>query len=219
MGKGSWATFDNVDFGKIGSDTVTVPIFANCTNAVDVRFYDGTFEDGELIGDFSYQEKSIWLTYIPNTYKLTKKLTGVHTITVASDNRYDLKGFVFDKPSKETAEISALMNDNIYGDSFTIGEDAVTGIGNNVVLDFGEFDFTDKVPKAIAVTGRSSLELNSIHAVFVSDSEKRVLLEFEKSESFTERQFELDGISGKCRVSFMFLPGSNFDFKSFRFIF
>ncbi|MBP1573625.1 MAG: DUF4982 domain-containing protein [Oscillospiraceae bacterium] len=219
LGKGSWATFDNVDFGKIGSDTVTVPIFANCTNAVDVRFYDGTYKDGELIGDFSYQEKSIWLTYIPNTYKLTKKLTGVHTITVASDNRYDLKGFVFDKPSKETSEISALMNDNIYGDSFTIAEDAVTGIGNNVVLDFGEFDFTDKVPKAIAVTGRSSLELNSIHAVFVSDSEKRVLLEFEKSESFTERQFELDGISGKCRVSFMFLPGSNFDFKSFRFIF
>lgn len=219
IGKGSWASFENVDFGKLGSDTVTVPIFANCTNAVNVRFYDGTPEDGELIGDFSYQEKSIWLTYIPNTYKLTKKLTGIHTITIAADHRYDLKGFVFEKPSKETSEISAFMNDNIYGDSFTIGEDAVTGIGNNVVLDFGEFDFGDNPPEAIAVTGKSELELNSIHAVFENDGETRVLLEFEGSQDYVERLFPLSGICGKCRVSFMFLPGSNFDFKSFKFIF
>ncbi len=215
----SWAAFEGVDFGKIGSDKVTVPIFANCTTAVKIRFYDGTPENGELIGDFVYHEKPIWLTYIPNTFTLTKKLTGIHTFTIASDDHYDLKGFVFEKTQKETSEIMAVSNDNIYGDSFNVTDEAILNIGNNVTLTFGEFDFTDKMPKGIVVNGKSQLPLNSIHAVFEGDTEKRVLLEFEKADSYTEREFPLDGISGKCRVSFVFLPGSDFDFKSFKFVY
>ncbi len=214
-----WFGFENVDFGNIGSDTVTFPIFANCTNAVGIKVYDGIPDDGgELIGDFSYQKKSIWLTYIPETYKLNKTLRGIHTICFRSSNGYDIEGFYFEKRPKEFSEIASVYCDKIYGDKFTVNQDDVTGIGNNVVLDFGEFDFTGESPSAIAVTGRSLLPQNSINILVSGDTEKRLIIEFERSEEYVERIFPIEPLSGKCGVSFTFLPGSDFDFKSFRFI-
>ncbi len=215
----SWFGFENVDFGSVGSDTVTFPIFANCENAVGIRVYDGIpGEGGELIGDFSYQKKSIWLTYIPETYKLSKKLKGVHTITFESADGFDIEGFIFEKQAKEFTELMAVDCDKIYGDKFTVNADDVTGIGNNVVLDFGEFDFTENAPIAVAVTGRSQLPLNSINILTSGDTEGRIIVEFERAEEYTERIFPVENLGGKCKVSFTFLPGSDFDFKSFRFI-
>ncbi len=81
----SWFGFENVDFGSIGSDTVTVPIFANCTTPVKLKFYDGIPDKGgELIGDFVYHETPEWLTYKPNTFKLNKVLKGMHTLVMQS---------------------------------------------------------------------------------------------------------------------------------------
>lgn len=217
-GERGWFGFENVDFGKIGSDTVTVPIFANCATPVGIKFYDGIpDEGGELIGDFSYHKKSIWLTYIPETYKLSKVLKGTHTIVIESSYGYDIEGFYFERPRKEFAELLAVDNDSIYGDKFTVETDAVTGIGNNVSLDFGEFDFTDAPPSKLVINGRSELPLNSITVIFKGETEKRMIAEFSKAEDYTERSFPVEGISGKCKVSFVFLPGSDFDFKSFRF--
>ena len=214
----SWFGFENVDFGAQGSDTVTFPIFANCTNAVGIKVYDGNpDEGGELIGDFSYQKKSIWLTYIPETYKLTKTLRGIHTICFESSDGFDIHGFVFESREKEFSELSAVNCDNIYGDKFTVNAEDVTGIGNNVVLDFGEFDFSEVKPSALVVTGKSKLPLNSINIIFDGDTEKRSIAEFEGAEEYTERRFPIEGVSGKCKVSFAFLPGSDFDFMSFRF--
>ncbi len=214
-----WFGFENVDFGKLGSDTITVPIFANCTTPVQMRIYDGVpGEGGELIGDFTYFKPPIWLVYQPETWKLSKVLKGVHTIVMESDNAYDVAGFSFEKPVKETMEISVLDYENIYGDTFVIGKDSVTNIGNNVMIDFGEFDFSENAPVEVIITGRSELPLNSIHVCFSGDTEKRVLAEFEGAEEYTERHFKLEGVSGKCKVSFAFLPGSKFDFKSFRFV-
>lgn len=217
-GEDSWFGFENVDFGKIGSDTITVPIYANCSTPVRIQFYDGIpGEGGELIGDFSYFEPPQWLTYIPNTFKLTKKLKGVHTLVMRSSDGYHVKGFSFEKPDKEFSEICAADCDRVYGDKFTHNADDVTGIGNNVVLEFGIFDFTENTPSAVVITGKSKLPVNSIHLVFKGDVEKRVLCEFAGAEEYTERRFELDGIGGKCEFSFTFLPGSDFDFKSFKF--
>lgn len=214
----SWFGFENVDFGKLGSDTITISFFANCTTPVNIRFYDGRpDEGGELIGDFSYWKPPIWLTYQNETFKLTKKLTGVHTLVMESDDRYDVGGFTFEKPVKEFAEINAVDRDEIYGDKFTVEPDAVTGIGNNVMLNFGEFDFTEKSPARVVITGKSALPVNSIHVIFTGDTEKRVLAEFKGAAEYTPESFDLSGIIGKCKVSFAFLPGSDFDFKSFRF--
>lgn len=213
----SWFGFENVDFGALGSDTITVPIYANCTTPVKIRFYDGIPGGGELIGDFVYHEPPEWLTYKPKTFKLSKKLKGVHTLVMASADGFHVKGFKFAKPGKEFAEIGAADCERVYGDKFTREADAVTGIGNNVMLDFGEFDFTENSPSAIVITGRSALPLNSVHVIFTGETETRVLAEFAGAEEYAERRFELSGISGKCKVAFAFLPGSDFDFKSFRF--
>lgn len=214
----SWFGFENVDFGSIGSDTVTIPIYANCTTPVKLKIYDGTPDNGgELIGDFVYHEPPEWLTYKPNTFKLNKVLKGVHTLVMESADGYHVKGFVFEKPVKEFAEIGAQDCESIYGDKFCRGNDAVTGIGNNVMLDFGEFDFTDKKPAKVVITGKSALPVNSIHVIFTGDTETRVLAEFAGAEEYTRREFPLENICGKCGVSFAFLPGSDFDFKSFKF--
>lgn len=214
----SWIGFENVDFGKLGSDTVTVPIFEKSSMPVGIRFYDGIpGEGGELIGDFSYHKTMVWMQYIPETYKLSKVLKGIHTIVIESSNGYDIQGFFFEKRQKEFSEIPAVDNDNIYGDKFSVGEDAVTGIGNNVVLEFGEFDFSDNPPSAIVITGRSQLPLNSINIIFGGETERRVIAEFTRSEEYSGQRFPLENIGGKCTVSFAFLPGSDFDFKSFRF--
>ena len=111
------------------------PIFANCTTPVKIRFYDGIpGEGGEMIGEFSYHEPPQWLTYIPNTFKLNKVLKGMHTFVMESDDGYNVQGFVFRKPDKEFGEINAADNESVYGDKFTAEPDAVTGIGNNVML-------------------------------------------------------------------------------------
>lgn len=219
-GKGAFG-FENVDFGEIGSDTVTVPIFADTKKPVGIRFYDGIpGKGGELLGEFKYQKPPVWMVYTPETFKLDRILRGVHTFVIEADDVYDVQGFVFEKKQKERAELCAANAVSIFGDKFTKNEEDVTGIGNNVVLAFGEFDFDKLPPEKIVITGRSALAVNSIHIIFGAENgntEKRILAEFAGAANYTEREFAVKGISGKRSVSFAFLPGSDFDFRSFRF--
>lgn len=217
-GENAWFAFENVDFGKDGSDTVTVPIYANCTTPVKIKFYDGMPDKGgEAIGDFIYHEPPEWLTYKPNTFKLDKKLTGVHTFAIMSSDRYHVKGFRFERKNRAFEIRRAGECEKIYGDSFTVSGGEVTGIGNNVVLDFGEFDFIEP-PKRLIVSGRSALAKNSLHMILKgADNTERVLAEFEGCETYTERSFEMPSVTGAHNVSFTFLPGSDFDFNYFKF--
>ncbi|MBR6872811.1 MAG: DUF4982 domain-containing protein [Ruminococcus sp.] len=214
---GGWIGFENVDLGMAGSDEITVPLFANYSTPVRMKIWDGTPDSGELLGDFEYALEPKWLTYQPMTYKLPKTLRGIHTISIQSDLAYDVQGFRFTERPKETAEITAAAALNIYGDSFTMEAEAVTGIGNNVTLDFGSFDFGENVPSRIVITGRSALPVNSIHLQSEGSETRRYLLEFEGCSDYTERSFPLDGLESRTKISFFFLPGCDFDMKSFRF--
>ena len=217
-GGGGWFGFENVDLGEVGSDVITVPLFANYNTPVRIKIWDGVPDDGgELLGDFEYALKPQWLTYQPMSYKLPRVLTGIHTICIQSDMAYDVQGFQFVKRAKETAELFAVNAESIYGDKFTKEQDAVTGIGNNVTVAFGEFDFTQP-PERVYISGRSALPVNSIHILFESgNGDVRTLAEFEQAGDFTERCFPVEGIAGKGKVSLVFLPGCDFDLKSIRF--
>ena len=216
--EGGHVVFENVDFGDTGSRSITLPVFADSGKPVRINIYDGIPEKGgTLIGSFDHHKERIWLVYQEETFTLDKVLCGVHDLVIAAEEKFDLKGFVFLKRTKETAEISAAENKSIYGDSFTVGEDAVTGIGNNVTLSFGEFDFGESRPRSLYITGRSALAVNNINAVISGGSEKRILCEFEGAEEYTERRFDIGEFGGKADVSFVFLPGCDFDFRSFRF--
>ena len=215
---GGWIGFENVDFGMAGSDTFTVSVYSNSNTPVMLRVFDGAPDDGgTLIGEFEYGLKPIWQVYQSAEYKLSRPLRGVHTLCFVSDSRLDIGSFVFERRSKETAELPAASAENIYGDAFTIEGETVTGIGNNVTLDLGEFDF-GKAPEKLHIKGRSELPVSSIHVLFTDGThEKRILCEFEGSLDYTVRTFVLTGISGRQRVQLAFLPGSRFDLASVRF--
>ncbi|MBR4225090.1 MAG: DUF4982 domain-containing protein, partial [Oscillospiraceae bacterium] len=212
-GENSWFGFENVDFGPIGSDTVTIPIYSNNTTPVSLEIFDGIpDEGGELIGRYTYNKPPQWLTYQSETYKLDKVLTGVHTLCLRSSDGYSIGGLIFERPVKETAVINATANDDIYGDKFTVGDGEITGIGNNVIIEYGTFNF-ETAPKRVIITGKSALAVNSIHIIFRKDdgSEKRVLAEFSGADSYTDRSFDIEGVQGEVKVSILFLPGSDFD--------
>lgn len=222
MGKvTSWAAYDNLDFGSAGSDTVTVQIWANTLDPVKISFYDGIpDESGKLLGTFCYHKDPEWMIFKPETFKLSRKLKGIETLCILTEDGFQVGGFSFEKVSREFAVNNAADADNIYGDKFTKGKKCVTEIGNNVMLDFGEFDFSEKQPSRLVISGKSPLALNSIHLILNgSEGENRILCEFrtDDSENYVQKSFDISGISGKQKVSFAFLPGSNFDFEYFRF--
>lgn len=97
FGGTSWAAYDNVDFGRDGSDIVTVSIWANTLDPVRLRVWDGIPGDGELIGEFTYHEEPNWMVFVPETYRLAKKLRGVHTICMETDCGYQMSGFRFER--------------------------------------------------------------------------------------------------------------------------
>ena len=43
------------------------------------------------------------------------------------------------------------------------------------------------------------------------------VIEFAHTDDYEEKSFEIEKVTGQKKISFVFLPGSNFDFKWFRF--
>ncbi len=215
--------FKNVNFGRAGADTFTINII-NWHNNDEINFsvWSGIpHADGaEKLGDFSYRADFIWQTYIPNTFKLNNKIKGMHDICFEfeeSRKRVYFGGFIFEGCDEAYGTISAIDSSDIHGDTFTITEAAVEHIGNNVFIDYENFDFAKGV-KSITVTGRTHNAKDSIHMKIVGEGgELREIIEFEASKDYVEKTFALSGYKGKGTVKFGFLPGCDFDFVSFRF--
>jgi beta-galactosidase len=69
------------------------------------------------------------------------------------------------------------------------------------------------------ICGRSRNDVNTVHIHFVSEEEDIIqIVEIPYSDEYIEHEFSLESVKGMRKVSFTFLPGSNFDFKWFRFI-
>lgn len=220
--RGMESTFGltNVDFGDFGSDEITIPIFTLNGDAYPLKIWQGIpGEEGcELLADVVYQKPSIWNTYQEETYKLKRRVKGIQTICITAYDKFHIKGFVFAKPEKAHAQLSSLDNSRIYGDTFTIEEDAITGIGNNVSLEYDNMDFGERGFTKLLICGRSKLANNSIHVRFMmEDGEVKQIAEFAGSDDYVTREFELTSVKGNGKVIFVFLPGCDFDFKWFRF--
>ena len=234
----TWVRFDNVDFGDYGSDTITLPIFS-FSDTVPVEVWEGTpNEDGSvLLFRGNYEAKSWYNHYQPNTFRLSKRLRGVTSVSILVPFRLSLHGFVFERIDKAWAEITVSELVSASGDSYRVENDGVYGISNNVDLDFGEFDFgtpatADTAPAgtasaegskrcgagSITITGRSHVPQCTVHIHFTNESDEMTQIidipETEEPQSFT---FPLEKVYGRRRVNLIFLPGSSFDLKSFRF--
>ena len=214
----TWVSFDNVDFGSDGGETIHIPIFTFMTE-MHLEVYEGNGIDGECLGKFTYQHESIYNVYSENVFTISRRLFGVHSITIYLLAGVDFLGFYFDKSPKAFAKLRALDANLIAGDAFTKTDDAVEGIGNNVVLDFTDMNFRDKVATKITICGKSNIENNTINIKFFDNdgSSMTQIIEFAHTDKYEEKTFELKEIKGEKKVDFIFLPGCNFDFKWFKF--
>ena len=215
----SMAGFSRVDFGDTGSDEITLPIFALNDDPYFITIWQGDpRQGGESLGTFRYQKPSVWATYQPETYRLPKRLTGLQTLCFSMSQRVHLHGFVFTRQSRAWQPMSALEADALYGDSFTRAEEGITGIGNNVSVEYAHMDFGDEAKARLTVDGATPLPEQPVTVRFRNQEgqELTVLAQFAKGERHRQA-FEIDVLPGECTVSFVFLPGSRFDFYGFQF--
>lgn len=213
--------FREIDFGPYGSDVITLPIFALSSEEYALQIWEGMpgDEGSELLADVIYQKESKWNVYQEETYRLSKRLRGITSICFVLNQKVHIKGFSFEKKNRAFEQNSVIECDQIYGDTFEIKEKSVEGIGNNVSLEFEHMNFTSEGATKLFVYGRSPIEKNTIHIRFSDgDRESNQIIEFIQSNNYEERAFELEKITGLQKVTFIFLPGSNFDFSWFRFV-
>ncbi len=79
-------------------------------------------------------------------------------------------------------------------------------------------DFGENAVKGIAIKGRTGNGANTIHVRFANVTEEiKQIVEFPECTDYAEVEFALESVCGKWDVTFVFLPGSCFDFNSFRF--
>ena len=215
--------FRNVDFGRAGSDSFSVTLI-NWHNDDEVKFsmWSGMpgEDSSEKLGEFVYRADFIWQTYIPNSFKLDRPIKGVKDLCFEfedSEKRIYFGGFLFEGGDESYSEICAAEFSNIRGDSFTAGESSVEHIGNNVFIDYDDFDFAKGVT-SVTVKGRTRNANDSVHMRIIGESgEVKEILEFPRSEDYIVKTFAASVPAGKADVKFDFLPGCDFDFVSFRF--
>ncbi|MBP5554140.1 MAG: DUF4982 domain-containing protein [Lachnospiraceae bacterium] len=219
-GERSLIAFDKIDFGQAGSDEITIPIFALDSDEHPFKIYDGIpSKGGKLIADLLYQKPMIWNVYQEDTWKIGTVLKGVHTLAFEFYDKVHVKGFSFTKYERAFMNLNASDADEIYGDDYKINAPCVEGIGNNVTINFSGMDFGEGGTSKVTICGRAPKGTNTIHVRFFDDSghESRNVIEFTQSDDYTERTFDIDKETGMKNVSFVFMPGSCFDMRSFRF--
>ena len=237
----NWLLFENVDFGADGSDEFSIPIFS-FEPALPVELWEGNPDDGGIkLMSFEYKAESWYNHYQANTWKLPRRLTGTHNISIVFLTKLSVQGIQFKQSSKAFSKLYAADADRITGDSFQKQEDCITGIGNNVSLEFGNMDFGVEGTTGIKIEGRAINGTNTVHIKFTpidmgadlndstktggkggesgQNTESRVCIaEIPQSKEITEHTVSLgESVKGKQNVTFVFLPGSYFDFRSFKF--
>ena len=211
-------TFEHIDFGETGSDTITIPIFALSDDAYRIEIYEGAPADDnfELLGEFIYQKKSIWNVYQEETFRLKRRMKGITKLTIKTFHKIHIKGFSFARMEKAYTRLWAVEANALYGDHYETTGKRVEHIGNNVTLQFTGMNFEHGV-RQLTITGRCHRN-NTIHVRFVNDGEEiQQIVEFPQSDEYLSRTFEMEPVQGAYDVNFVFLPGSEFDFESLEF--
>ena len=129
-----------------------------------------------------------------------------------------MKGFVFERQMNAYIRHTAAGADVIYGDCFRQEGDAVDGIGNNVTITWNDMDFGEERDVLLEIEGFTKLPVNTINIRIKNDQgEEGVYAADFIGQKKGTQLFGFRVPTGKCSVSFVFLPGSSFDFRAFRF--
>ena len=212
--------FQNIDFGLYGSNRITMPIFALNDEKYPIQIWEGIpyEEGGTLITEVVYEKPFIWNVYQEASYTLPRRLKGLTSISFVLHNKIHLKGFSFERINRAFELNYATECDHIYGDDYEVLESNLVHAGNNTSLEYNDMDFSDEGVTRLILQGNSHIDKSSIIISFEgSGDESRRLVEFTKSEDLSIQTFEIERIRGIHKVTFIFLPGSDFDFEWFRF--
>ncbi len=215
--------YTKLDFGKYGTDEVTVRIIHWHTNEpVDIKIWDGNPSDGgRLLGVFSYQADFIWQTYQDNTFSLPEKLTGHHDIYFEygeHEQRIYFGGFFFIQKEKAYQRIKAIDNALLHGDTYKANGDRIEGIGNNVFIDFDDMNFTKGI-SSLRITGRTRHDNDSVHIYVAGENgEVRDIVEFPYSDDYITVEKQYPDYRGMGTVKLCFLPGCDFDLEAIEFV-
>lgn len=213
--------FRNLDFGLHGSDEITLPIFALTSEPYLIQIWEGMpdEEGSEKIAEVIYQKETRWNVYQEATFRLKKRLRGISSICFVLQQKIHLKGFSFTRQNRAFQQNAAAECDHIYGDSFRIEGTNVEGIGNNVSLEMKQLDFEEEGATKLLICGHSPIDKNTIHVQFTANGkEHRQLIEFTQTDGYEIKEFPLERVTGVQDVTFIFLPGSHFDFSWFQFV-
>lgn len=215
--------FGQVDFGKDGTDLVTISVFANTNDAVQLQLWEGRpYEQGStLLSDVPYHKKSDWMVFKPMTFRLSKRLTGVTSFYLATKDSFQCKELVFEKQEKAFASLRLTDCDQVYGDAFRENHElgAIEGIGNNVSIAFEQMDFGTAGAGQICLTGRSPLAASTIQLRFRKEDATQIqAITVPGSEDYTEHILTIEPLYGVGTVDFLFMPGSCFDWKTVKFV-
>ena len=194
-------------------------MFALDDRMYEIELFDGDpGQGGRLIQVLRYCKPSIWNQYQEETYHLPERLTGIHCLCFRMKAKVHLKGFRFVPASRAFDRIAAGEADEIYGDSFRKEGKKVKGIGNNVSLCFRDMDFGDTEECVLLLSGETNLKVNTVTVRIRNErgEETASAVDF-YGDSDPEQSFMVRTPGGLCKVTFVFLPGSAFDFSSFRF--
>lgn len=216
FGDGNVIRFDNVDFGDYGSDELHLSLFS-FRNEEPVEIWDGEPDTSELLFSGIYSVPSNYNVLQEDTFRLKKRLRGIRSLTFRFEHGFVLGGFRMTRQEKAYGLLHATEHGMITGDTFEEREDGIYGIGNNVDIEFPGMNFRDGI-SGITITGRARKAMNPIHIRFFSgDTVVKQVVEFPASEEMQTLTFPIEGFRGEGKVNFIFLPGSDFDLKSFRF--
>jgi len=206
--------FENVDFGTLGSKNINIPIFGLSSDPYELEIWKGVpGEEGAiLLNNDGYHKPSIWNVYQAEDYVFNQRIKGICTISFRMWTKMHIKGFTCFESNPIEDRLYAAFADKVYGDQFEIKEKTVENIGNNVTVDFGEFDFGEG-GKKIVICGRDRNGINTLHLRFSNkEDEIREIIEFLPSgDSYDEQIFDIVEFKGYGRLEIVFLPGCSYD--------
>jgi beta-galactosidase len=220
--------FADLTFGPHGSDEITLWIFAMEGTPFDFDIWLGIPGEptARKLYTARYDKGSVWNQYIPATYKLPERLTGIVTLSFVFNRKVHIKGFSFTPPAHAFDQTPFTNHDHIYGDSYTLKENTIEKIGNNVSITFNDMDFTtQEPPHKIEIAWRANRE-NTLRFVFTPDTNTPTngadiinQLILPAQTDYAPGCFPLDlPLVGKGKLTFIFLPGTEIDLAWFRFV-
>lgn len=211
-------TFENLSLSE-EADTLYMPVFS-----FDKRTYftiTRTAQDQsvpEILFDQVLEKEVIWNQYQEFVFPLAKAIQDGDTLSIQMRSKGQIQGFYV----KEKAVKRILLTNNdllqIYGDQYTVEENRIGNIGNNVSLQFAQVFLGHLPHQKVRIKGYTRHNTCSIHLLVKGEKKKKYLLEFSHKDEVSWQEFPIEAVKAKVGIELIFLPGSDFDFYALEII-